>query len=669
VLRSARMRNGQQRARRRSTTRVTRRLLAQVVPLLLISTAAAAKPPRFPRWPTELHRTAAPLYSRGAESVAGDRLRVEAVLALDAFATPVIEDALLWALDDPSVQVRREALRLCFERGVTACIDGAATLYNDGVEPSLRIAALKVLGLDAKPRSVSILIAALRDSSDVIRAQSAELLGTAPLDATMRKKARAALLAKLPDVSAVVRRSAVHGLGRLGPGDGALAIARVLDDPEPTVRAAAALALRRMRDPRVVPALRRAVASPSEPLVSKALVEALAVLETNDREEELLALVDDPPPGLNARQVADALARRSTPGPALIAGLIDRLREPALADACLQALLVLGESARPGIEAAIAGGVEAPIEIELLRLVAALAPVAEPAARAQPTWPAAADASAWLDRMRGPGRQRRADTAAKLAELGPAWLGPALGAELADAVSPGPARPWLLALGASPTITLGDAHTMAVARLTGWARDVTLPLSDRCLSLVALGTLAAGEDGRDARRAVDNALSDRRAEIRACGAAIAPRAGLTVERLEAMLVDPDPGPRAIAALATATFGSEALPRSVETRLAVMRVRDPNGHVRQAAQIASDRALQGPHPAGPGLLQAERTRGWALGAGWVEYQGDPEAARALQAVPLWLPTFGPRHDRWVLVPGEPEPVAMSSKYALSTDIGR
>jgi len=633
---------------------------------------AAPSAPRYPLWPTEVDRAAGPLYSRGTERQASERQRADAVLALDEFATPIIETPLLWSLEDPSLQVRREALRLCFERAVVACIDGAATLYNDGLEPSLRIAALKVLALDGHPRSASILIAALRDNSEAIRAQAAELLGTAPLEPASHDKARTALLAKLPDVSAAVRRAAVISLGLLGPGDGALSIARVLDDPEPNVRAAAADALRHMRDERVVPALERAIESPNEPIVSKALVEALAVLAPPrpELEEQLLALVDDPPPGLNARQVADAIARRPEPGPTIVDGLIERLREPPLTDACLHALLVLGDGARPGIEAALDRGVEASLAVELKRLLAALEPPKR--ANASIRWPAAEDRLGWAARLDGPGPQRRLRSALELGARGPGWIGPMAAVRIVQSSTAAQRRAWIAVLArATGPVELGTSAPAAVAKLVGWTNDVTVAVGDRCLALLALGTVAAGDARHDeaetARDTLIASFAAGRPELRVCAGAAAPKAGLDADDLEGLLVDPDPRVRVAGALALAAYDPDDRSSSIATRLAAMQHADPRGEVRRAAEVARGPAPMGAWAKGTGLLLSDATpMAWADPPHWAQQPLGASGASSAE-VEVWVPRIGFGEARWVVVPSWPNATPKSSKYSLPTDI--
>lgn len=637
--------------------------VAGVLAAGLLGPAASAQAPRFPVWPTEVDRVAAPIYGVGTENQAGERQRADAVAALDEFATPVIVMPLLVALDDPAVQVRREALRLCWERRVADCIDGAATLFGDGPEPSLRIAALRVLAMEAGPRSAAILIGALRDKSEAIRAQAAQFLGTAPLSPALRGKARRALLAKLPDGSAVTRRRAVEALGLLGPGDGALAVARVLDDPEPTVRAAAARALGRMRDAQTVPALARALEAPNEPIVTKALVEALAQLADESREPDLLRLLDEPPTGLSVLQVSGALSLRPEPGDALVDGLIQRLREAPLREACLDVLLVYGDNARPGIERALQAGVEPPLAVELQRLQGALQqsatpprPAATPGIIDEGRWPAATEVATWTARMTEGDARDRVSTGLALGARSPAWMVPSALARLAQA---GPAvsyRAWLAALATSPRQhETTDAHAVAVARLVAWAHDPRTAVGDRCLATLALGTVGHGRMQPLAAGAVETASKDPKAGVRACAVAVMPRVELSAGHLEAMLADPDARVRAVAALAATTLGDP--PRSLRRRLAVVATTDDEGHVRRAARLARERlAAAGdrrsvPRPA-VGVWGLAGGDGLGPRRAWIT----PVPWRETDMSAVALPAVGHGAMRWVVVPGERRPVA-------------
>ncbi len=573
--------------------------------------------------------------ARGKQ-LGGERQRVVAIQQLDKFATGAILDPLLHALEDVSPQVRREALRICFEREVVACIPGAATLWSDGGEPSVRVAALKVLALDPEPSRAAILIEALRDTSEVIRAQAADYLGTAPLAPDMRRRARKALLAKLADISVVVRRRAVLSLGRLGPGEGTLSIARLLSDPEPTVRAAAAEALGHYRDATAVPALRRAIASSNEPAVAREIIEALAVLPDPTVEADLLALLDDPPSGMEEIQIAAAMGRRPAPGTALIEGLVARLDEPIRRDAALHALLLLGQDSRDALQAAYDRGLAPATEVEVERLLAALS--TDTTTEAPSAWPKDDDRPAWRHRLNVGDAVQQRRVAWTLAQRDPAWR---TSTALAVLAQPGPLagrEGWVLTLAASPTPWAEDHDAEPVARLQGWARDRRTKTERRCLAIAALGARVPSD--RHGVTPWSDLAADPDPRVRACVALASGRQG-DAQTLAGLLLDDHARVRAAAALALATVPPRHHARSTRTRLALLAVRDPDGAVRAAASLARD--LTEALPGAPGMF-AMRVEpfAWRSPPTWIEVSVGERS--------LWVPTVGSSRWRWALVPG-------------------
>lgn len=606
-------------------------------------TAAQASPatPRWPTWPTEVRTVGGPLVrnATGAERV-GERQRIAAVAGLREFATDTIVKFLLVALDDPSAQVRRDALRLCYERELVACIPAAAGLWAAGGEPTVRIAALRVLSLDPEPTRAALIIEALRDPSEVVRAEAAEFLGTARLSPSVRETAATALLAKLADVSITVRRRAVHSLGILGAGTGTLSIARLLSDPEPSVRAAAAEALGRYRDADAVPALRRALAAPNESMVALALVEALAVLPDPSVEDDLLALLDDPPPGLNPVHVATAIGRRPAPSIALAEGLVARLSETARTEAALRGLLLLGEAARPALEGALARGVEPATQMEVERLLGALAvDAAAPDSRVDP-WPDAEDQRAWRTRLEIGDALSRRRAAWALARIDPPWRVPLTAAMVGRPGTIEGRRAWVLGLAASAQPWQASSKETA-ARLEGWARDRELSASDRCLAVLALG--AASPAARRPSPPWADLAADDHPSVRAC-AALALGRHQDHRTLSTMLLDPHARVRTTAAMALSLCEVDDITDSTRVRLALMAKRDTDGAVRAAAQLATAHLDSGaPLPSAPQLFETRvDPYRWIAPATELEVE--------LSGLRLWVPIVGAGPWRWMLVPG-------------------
>ena len=140
-------------------------LLIASLPAFAADTAAAAGPGsntkassegavdqqgRFPIWPTEIDRVAAPLRDPAMMS---ESARIAALEELAEYATVVILPDLEFALSDPSPEVRRLALELCVTRQVLACVDEAEQMWIDG-EGSVRLMALELLS-QIRPRPTS----------------------------------------------------------------------------------------------------------------------------------------------------------------------------------------------------------------------------------------------------------------------------------------------------------------------------------------------------------------------------------------------------------------------------------------------------------------------------------------------------------------------------------
>lgn len=596
---------------------------------------------RWPTWPTEVDRVASPLREVVARPVPETERR-RAVEDLEQFPTELIVDPIVGALDDPSAQVREAALEVCYRRRITACVSAAASLWSQSREPQLRGLALKVLALDPDPTRVVILLGALRDPNEQIRAQAAQYLGWSPLPPKSRAEARKALLAKLSDPASSVRLRVVETLGLYGPGGGTLALARLLEDPEPAVRAAAARALALHRDARAVPALVRALDGPNEAHVAAAILDALAQLPGTEVVEQLLTRLDDPPNGMQATQVADAIGVRPDPERELIEGLIARLREPALRRPVLRTLLLLGEPTRPFLIAASERGLEASLTLEVERLLDALEPT--PSAQASPRiWPQAEDATGWIARLRAPEEAERYEAGRALAERAPAWLDPALSGILASTTAASTRRAWLVAAAmARRPIVL---QPVARARLEAWAHDDALAPGDRCLAILVLGRT----DNRLDRRRLDGmfeALAGHRLpEIRACTAlarAHDARSGL----LETLLLDADPLVRTAAALALAT-GVARRDDALSSRLAVMALEDPSAEARAAARLASMPLEDGEATRPPALVRVPRGElAWARPQRFV-------AVRRDDGQRLWIPAFAAGASRWGVLPSGAE----------------
>jgi len=620
------------------------------------SRTIAAEPEghRWPLWPTELERLGAPLMDEGPEP-APESERRSALHALQPYATPLVEPIILRAIDDPSPQIRRDALQSCADRQMLSCIEAAERLWAEPLgDLSGRLYSLRLMLLDATPERINLVLGALRENAPLLRIEAARLLGVTALPAEHGPQVRAALVAKLADPDAEVRRAAARSLSLLGSREATLVLARMLEDPDPQLRRDAAEALGRIADPRALPALLRALDRGDEAYVVRALLDGLIRQPGVEVDRRLLELLDAPPPGLKGSGIAQALGSREAPSRELLDGLLLRLREPSLRPDLLKALLHMGDAALPAIQAALDRGVEPELAIELDRLIRARNLPTEPPSRPGERLPAADERQAWHERL-GRGKPKQIEAAAALGELSPPWLLAAIAGALpatGDAIGD---RPWLVALALTASKAPPREHRLWAAVLQR-AQDPRRSVSDRCLAIAAAGNMPSS-----ARAAFGDPLralaADRRAAIRSCAAFALGRLDGAAPLLAALLDDPSPRVRSAAALALGQPRPKER-KAIATHLAWLSIEDADGRVREAANLprlapserpAPARLLIGPaDPRAPGWLTVEaggrRLRVPAQTTGTLAWAllSDP---RLEPAAPSPLPGEG-SDDEWI-----------------------
>src|SRR5690242_18148947 len=169
-------------------------IMIATLPALASDTAGADESEgRFPVWPTEIDRIAAPLRD---PTMMSEGARVAALEELSQYATEVILTDLEFALTDPSPEVRTMALRLCSDRRLLQCVDEAEKMWEEG-EGSVRLMALQLLSQDPTQEHLDLIYEAMRDANDVIREQAILLLVDAPLGPERAAEARQELVAQL----------------------------------------------------------------------------------------------------------------------------------------------------------------------------------------------------------------------------------------------------------------------------------------------------------------------------------------------------------------------------------------------------------------------------------------------------------------------------------------
>ncbi len=562
--------------------------------LLTAASGVDASDKRWPAWPSELGRLANAFEPDETGNLANDALRVAAVRETDAYATSLIEPILLKALQDPSNQVKRDALIRCGEREMLSCSERAAELWgNPRATTSLRMYALRVLLIDPKTSHVDLLVTAMQAPDPQLRTMAVSLAAEISLAKKDLDRVRAQVVAKLADAVPNVRQNALRTLGTLGPGPGALTVVTQLEDPTPQVRREAGRTLGLMRDPRAAPALMRALRAGDESYVSEAMLHALVLLPGEDIDRALLAFLDDPPRGLSRRSLSKKIGLRANPSTELLTELTARLQEQDLRSYVLSSLMLQGEQAREVLEAAQKRGLDPASDLEVTRILASL-DHARPDTPAKGSWqtapeigpPPLTDRQTWLRNLQAP-RRARLRSALELAQARPTWVFEALLDGLFRLPEPAPARGYLTAL-ASFTGELPRPSKLAYTvfyKMAQWAGNVALPSSDRCLSLFAL---AAGRGGpRSLRRLVSQTLEklagDAKPGVRGCVAQVL--SGTDDPLLAALLRDPDAGVRAQAAFALRLRARPKRRDPLAAPLAAVAQTDPNWRVRQTATQA------------------------------------------------------------------------------------
>ena len=426
----------------------------------------------------------------------------------------------------------------------------------------------------------------MRDPNDLIREQAIMLLVEAPLDEERAKEARRELVAQLGDISARVRRTAARSLGRLGPGEGALALVRLLDDVDQAVAEAAAVGLGQLADARTAPALRRALENPSAPNFANAAVRSLARLDGEDIDDDLLELLDTPPRNLQRAEIAKAIGGRPSPSPELIAGLVERMRDPDLRDPATHALLWLGDRAVAQLDTAMERGLEPDIALEVERLLAARRLESTPRVLAAPTvavapeLPSLEQRDAWFELLGDP---EAMEVGAALAEASPAWLSGALTWQIERAATAEQIGPWLTALALARRPLLDTTQDgLSWGQISSWAQDRTASAQSRCIATLALGRAVETRHADQVVAELRSLAAAHVADVRGCAALALARFGED-PLLEALLANPSARVRAATALALRNIRKPGA--GVRSRLAIQSDRDSETRARTSAALA------------------------------------------------------------------------------------
>jgi HEAT repeat protein/beta-lactamase regulating signal transducer with metallopeptidase domain len=157
-----------------------------------------------------------------------------------------------------------------------------------------------------------------------------------------------ALIARLEDENADVRRAAAHSLGQLKDPRAIPGLIGALKDPEPKVRATAAEALAEFEDPRAIPPLTALLNDPSTDVKESAL-DALSQFESNLPAAAIIRLLGDP--DAEVRHKAAHLAGQAHDRSAT--GALARLVGDPSSDVRQAAIEAIGELGDPAAATAV----------------------------------------------------------------------------------------------------------------------------------------------------------------------------------------------------------------------------------------------------------------------------------------------------------------------------
>lgn len=228
-------------------------------------------------------------------------VRRAAVRSLGRFEDPATIPAFRLALRDADPEVRGAAAEALGERHDRNSAPALAELLKDE-SASVRRAAAGALGEIPRAGALAPLLAALRDSDAEVRERVIEALSK-----TKDPGAVEGLVGAIKDPKPDVRAKAIEALTELELEAPPAGVLEALRDPHPEVRHQAAHAAGHFQDARAVPALRLLIEDPDRE-VREAAVEALSEIRNEAAIQALVAALKSKDPKIR-RAAADALGQ------------------------------------------------------------------------------------------------------------------------------------------------------------------------------------------------------------------------------------------------------------------------------------------------------------------------------------------------------------------------
>ncbi len=293
-----------------------------------------------------------------AEGLQSDdpKKRLDAIAYLGMRDIHLAQKYLMRALSDEDMSVRHQAAKALGAGGAVAAVQPMIEWLAD-TDPKTRAVAADVLGDIGGPIAAQALTRSLGDPDSTVRQRTVKALGKIGLRGNA--SVVIALIPRLEDDKAEVRRETIEQLEQLGDKRAVIPLVAKFSDTSRDVRKTAVRAIGKLGDKSAVPALVRLMNEPEEEVRTQA-VGSLGLLGATDA---LDALAEQLSSGseLFRTKVAYALGQISAlpgagkAGEEALERLVENLAHPNTRRAAVDALRVAGKAAVPALVSHLSG--------------------------------------------------------------------------------------------------------------------------------------------------------------------------------------------------------------------------------------------------------------------------------------------------------------------------
>lgn len=293
-----------------------------------------------------------------AEGLQSDnpKTRLDAVAYLSQRDVHLAQKYLIKALTDEDISVRHQAAKALGAGGAKAAVPIMVDWLND-IDAKTKAVAADVLGEIGGPEAAQALTRSLGDPDATVRQRAVKSLGK--MGARGNATVVIALIPRLEDDKADVRRETIEQLEQLGDKRAVIPLVAKFSDTSRDVRKSAVRAIGKLGDKSAVPALVRLMSDPDEDVRTQAVgsLGLLGAVDALDALSEQLTSGSD----TFRTKVAYALGQIAAVPGAGNAGedamqrLVENLAQGNTRRAAIDALRVAGKVAVPALVAHLSG--------------------------------------------------------------------------------------------------------------------------------------------------------------------------------------------------------------------------------------------------------------------------------------------------------------------------